>query len=287
MLYGIDISSHQKYLTVTQAHPRDFVIIKVTGGTWYENDTLNGVVDGTWRRQVAEARAAGFAIGFYHYAFEGVVPSNPLLEANFFLSKVRNVIQPGDIVCLDFEEPDAHGNLSAWALIWLQEVEAALGFLPFFYSYPNYLETRFLNAPELARYPLWLARYYTPYADYPWPQVPAPWQRIAIWQYGGGSPSDVWDRNIFDGTLEQFLDLGKPRVVAPQKPPVLPAEEEEVTVTSSINAKGETIVTLNFHGVAEEILGVNLQDVGVSVRNGTALYDRSVFQNKSQKWNKR
>jgi GH25 family lysozyme M1 (1,4-beta-N-acetylmuramidase) len=67
---------------------------------------------------------------------------------------------------------------------------------------------------ELAAYPLWYARYYTPEAMQPWPATPGQWPNIAIWQFSGGRDvpgiPNATDDNLTPLTREQLLALGKP-----------------------------------------------------------------------------
>lgn len=59
-------------------------------------------------------------------------------------------------------------------------------------------------------------------------------------------------------------------------------------VTVNINERGETVLSINFGGVATEVLGVNVVDAGVSVKGADgATYDRSVQGNALGDWNRR
>lgn len=201
----IDISSHQPVINWGQvATNYAGAIVKCTGGTDYANPK--------YAEQIAGARAAGMLAGHYHFAHEGAAQSNPLEEAHWFLTHAD--VQPGDTVWLDIEEAKATGDLSGWALAWLGAVEVALGFTPGIYSYPDYIVTRKLGTPLLARFPLWFARYYTPEAMQPWPATPGKWTRITMWQFSGGRDvpgiPNATDDNLFDGDRAALVALGKP-----------------------------------------------------------------------------
>ena len=92
---GIDISNHQKGVNLKNYKNQGFevCIIKATEGKSYISPTLD--------EQFKEAKAAGFKVGFYHFANNN---SSPETQANFFksiISKYDYDIQP----CLDLETP--------------------------------------------------------------------------------------------------------------------------------------------------------------------------------------
>lgn len=206
MLRGIDVSSHQPTIDWGRvAVDYGFAIIKATGGAWYRNPE--------YAAQLAGARAAGLVVGHYHFAHEGEDPGpGAAAEADYFLAHAD--VRPGELVALDIEDTGVGGDLSGWALAWLERVGAALGCRPLLYSYPDYIRTRGLGTPALAAYPLWFASYRTPYAMQPWPSAPGRWGRIAIWQWSGGTavpgiPNDT-DDNLTGLTREGLIALGRP-----------------------------------------------------------------------------
>lgn len=211
MLRGIDISGHQASINWDALDPvrTAYVIIKATGGGTFVNSRYHD--------QVRQARAHGRLVGHYHYAheltFEAHQPQgrySPEQEADHFVDTID--YEPGDVVALDIEDPDAHGNLADWALRWLRRVEERLGVKPLVYTYPSYVTERGLGTTELAAYPLWQATYYIPYRDTPSPRPLGQWEKWTIWQWSGGTPVAgivfPTDENVFDGTREEFLMLG-------------------------------------------------------------------------------
>jgi hypothetical protein len=59
-------------------------------------------------------------------------------------------------------------------------------------------------------------------------------------------------------------------------------------VRGYINALGEAVLEINFGGNAVRVLGVNVQDAGITVQNATdEVYDDSVQRNEFQPWVKR
>jgi len=244
MLRGIDISSHQPQINwpVVAAAGNTFAVVKCTGGDSYANPIYHD--------QIAGARAAGLIVGHYHFAHEGENPGpGPGAEAAYFLAHAD--VQPGEFVALDIEDTGVTGDLSGWALTWLDTVEQALGFPPFIYSFPDYIKTRNLGTLALAAYPLWYARYWSPYATQPQPQVPGNWPKITIWQWSGGThvagiPNDT-DENLFDGDRAALVALGKPGLAPP--PPatsiVTPASDWGPGSKGRIVHRAETIIVIN------------------------------------------
>lgn len=197
VLQGVDVSNYQGPSVDWAAVAKSgisFAICKRTEGMDY--------VDPTFDRNYAAARTAGLVPGSYHFAH----PANdPAKEAAFFLSHLP-ALQPGDLVALDLEI--GTGNLSAWALVWLETVERALGFPPLFYSYPAFI-AQSINDPALAKYPLWLA-------DYSAGGLAncGPWPVVALRQYGStahvaGIPGNV-DGDELARDLAGLKALGKP-----------------------------------------------------------------------------
>lgn len=91
-LNGIDISDYQRGINLA-AVPADFVIVKVTQGTWY--------VSGDWRRQAQQTQSTGKLLGLYHY-IEG---SDPNAQADYFLFQARGYLGKAPIF-LDWEGQD-------------------------------------------------------------------------------------------------------------------------------------------------------------------------------------
>lgn len=80
-LHVIDIASWQKGIIPSQTSA-DAVIIKVTGGTHYENPY--------WRQWADDVLKSGKLLGLYHYAVEQEAGPQAKAEAEFFLGKVKD-----------------------------------------------------------------------------------------------------------------------------------------------------------------------------------------------------
>lgn len=203
-LLGIDISSLQPntdWQQVAQTH--QFAFIKATEGSGYPNPQFG--------RDWAGARAAGVIRGCYHFARPDL-GNTAQAEADYFLSVV-GPLSPGDLLALDLEVGD--GDLSGWALAWLQRVEQRTGYKPFLYSYPNFISTRGLGTSALAAYPLWYASYQAN-----WPPLPGRWSSVTLWQHSDNvtvaGVAGIVDESYSTLTADQLRALGKPAPVAVQ-----------------------------------------------------------------------
>ena len=128
--------------------------------------------DATFKANWSALGSAGVVRGAYHFARPDA--SSGASQANMFLSCLSDV-NPRDLLVLDIEE--GSGNLSGWALEFLQTIERTTGALPWVYSYGPFLRQS-VTDPGLARYPLWLAAY----QSRP-PAPPKPWGNWRLWQH--------------------------------------------------------------------------------------------------------
>lgn len=98
MIHGYDVSNWQPaqfpLSDTINKKPIDFVIIKVTQGTGYENPK--------WVQQRDWARSNGLSVGYYHFGETGRV----VAQADYFLSRL-GPLQPGEHLWFDWEtNPD-------------------------------------------------------------------------------------------------------------------------------------------------------------------------------------
>lgn len=147
VLYIIDIASWQAGIVPSNTNA-DAVIIKVTGGTHYENPY--------WKQWADNVLASGKLLGLYHYAVENENNPKAQAEAEFFLNKVKNYI--GKFIPVLDWEADACNLPSSWACKWLDIVAEKTGATPWFYGYANNINnTDYSIIAE--KYPLWMASY--------------------------------------------------------------------------------------------------------------------------------
>lgn len=176
-LVGIDIASWQEGI-VPSATESDFVIIKVTGGTHYENPF--------WRQWADDVINSGKRLAFYHYAVESEDNPNARAEAEFFLSKIGDYI--GKFIPVLDWEADALELPASWAREWLDIVAERTGSTPWFYGYAsNVNSTDYSTIAE--KYPLWMASYLSKYAGGGFVENPdqlwgfGNWSDITAYQY--------------------------------------------------------------------------------------------------------
>lgn len=184
---GIDISSYQAELNAGIV-PSDFVIIKATEGTNYINPT--------WEEQAGQVIQTNKLLGFYHFASTG----NPIAEADFFISVVKNYIGKAVIV-LDFEAEaiNAWGNVGARQ--FLNRVKEKTGINPMIYMSAEV--TRQFNWSIISSTnPLWVAQYAsmnpTGYQSEPWTDGKGygAWSSAAIHQYSSAGSLANWNGNL-------------------------------------------------------------------------------------------
>ena len=118
-LHAIDISSHQAGLVPSEINA-DVVIIKVSGGTHYENPY--------WQHWAEDVLESGKLLGLYHYAVEK--EENPVAarEAAFFLKKVKKY--KGQYIPILDWEADALSLPASWPKEWLDIVARETGATP-------------------------------------------------------------------------------------------------------------------------------------------------------------
>lgn len=190
--HGIDISSHQGGLNIA-AIWADFVIVKVSEGTGYENPF--------WRAQAEATLAAGKRLGLYHFANDEDAGE----QARFFLDRAKAYAGRATF-WLDWEA-DAVGLGPGPALAFLNQVAAETGSTPGFYTYQNVLSS-FDWSAVAARFPLWVAGgpeysdYGRSYSDPPVPNVP---------YWGGGALVHQYTEDGYLPGYSSHLDLDRLR----------------------------------------------------------------------------
>lgn len=190
--HGIDISSHQGGLNIA-AIWADFVIVKVTEGTGYENPF--------WRAQAEATLAAGKRLGLYHFANDEDAGE----QARFFLDQAKGYAGRATF-WLDWEA-DAVGLGPGPALAFLNQVAAETKSTPGFYTYQNVLSS-FDWSAVAARFPLWVAGgpdysdYGRSYSDPPVPNVP---------YWGGGALVHQYTEDGYLPGYSSHLDLDRLR----------------------------------------------------------------------------
>jgi GH25 family lysozyme M1 (1,4-beta-N-acetylmuramidase) len=197
-LDGIDVSYHQGAIDWTQvaAAGKRFAFVRATAGTL--------TADTAYAANRAGARAAGLAVGSYHFANPDTAPNDATNEASWFLQNAT--IMSGDLIpVLDFEVSNGldPASLTAWAQAWLAQVSAATGVRPIIYTTPNFWATSMADTDWFARNGysvLWIANWTTAIQ----PTVPAGGWGGSGWTFWQHSSAGVVPGIIGPVDLDRF-----------------------------------------------------------------------------------
>lgn len=187
MIKGIDISHHNKWqIFPKKGQPQinfakhDFIIMKATEGRTYVDPCMEQYINLLGEDQL---------YGFYHFAR----PENNSAEeeARHFCNTI-GIYGENAILVLDWEAKATSCPIE-WAVKWCNEVEKVYGKKPLIYCSSWY--TKKLQPLLENNNGLWVAHYTK--NKKPTVHTYPTW---AMWQYS----SDPYDKNIFNGSREQF-----------------------------------------------------------------------------------
>ncbi len=171
VISGIDVSAWQGEIDWQQVYQSgvEIAIIRSSEGS--------SVIDSQFERNYTGAKAAGVAVGFYHF-MTASTPEEARAQADFFL----RVIDGKTPECLLALDVGADGSLSgeqltAIALAFLERVESQSGLRAMLYTDAYAARARF--GAELARYPIWVANY-----GVRQPEANGKWASWVGFQYG-------------------------------------------------------------------------------------------------------
>jgi lysozyme len=199
---GIDVSYHQGVIDWAQvaAAGKRFAFVRATAGTL--------TADSAYAANRYGARAAGLAVGSYHFANPDRAFNDAGNEASWFLRNAA--IASGDLVpVLDFETANGldPAALTAWAQTWLSQVTAATGVRPIIYTTPKFWRTSMADTDWFARNGysvLWIAH---------WTGSSEPWVPAGGWggTGWGGNGWSFWQHSSA-GTvpgISGYVDLDR------------------------------------------------------------------------------
>lgn len=243
-LNGIDISSWQDDLVVSNMGSCDFIIVKATGGAGYKNECFE--------RHANDTLATGKLLGCYHYARDRGYEGSAEAEADHFINAFRPYIGKA-IPFLDWEA-DALNLGVAWAKAWLDRVKAKTGVTPGIYTSKSVCFA--YDWSSVAKtYPLWVAQYpnyeETGFLSEPWTDGWdfGTWDSPLIFQYTGTGRipgySGHLDLDLFYGSKVDWQRLCK---AAGSK------EEGETMAISRANVAAqimEHLCTCSLHGYSQ------------------------------------
>lgn len=207
---AIDVSQWQGNINWNQVDA-PIAIIKISGGD------AGLYYDSKANQNYYSAKAAGKAVGMYHFAGGG----DPYQEADFFLNGC-SPFEPNDVFVLDWEitHPDPVG----WCKAFIQRCIERTGVKPLIYLNQSTIFAYDWTPVVNQDVGLWVAHWgYTPDQDVPikW------WMTYVLHQYSSrgrvpGIIGDV-DLNEWFGSVDQFRAYGFKAAPAPiqdVKPPV-------------------------------------------------------------------
>jgi lysozyme len=198
-IHGIDVSRHQddidwkevKMMQVKQVKI-GFAFIKATEGL--------GNVDGSFRRNWANARREGMPRGAYHFF---IASKSGKAQAENFIETVS--LQKGDLPpVLDIETVNgtSAADIRQRAKDWLQLVEQHYKVRPLIYTNVGFYTN--ILGKEFDEYPLWIAHYLVKDR----PRIERHWD---LWQHnetGHVNGIDAYvDFNVFNGDSAAFRKL--------------------------------------------------------------------------------
>jgi lysozyme len=155
---GIDVSYHQGAIDWGRVAGagKAFAFVRASAGTL--------TADPAYSTNRSGARAAGLAVGSYHFGNPDAAANDAMNEARWFLQNAT--IRSGDLVpVLDLEVSNGLGAaaLAAWAQTWLSEVTRATGVRPVIYTTPNFWSGSMANTDWFAQngFRVWVAHWTT------------------------------------------------------------------------------------------------------------------------------
>ncbi|MCH4180956.1 MAG: hypothetical protein LKF78_06700, partial [Atopobiaceae bacterium] len=210
---GIDIASYQSSMN-TSGVSADFIIVKATQGTGYNNPYASS--------QLSGAVSAGKGVGLYHYAEGGDAVS----EADHFVARARSLGVLGSaVLALDWEGGDnatfGSGSDVSWCSTFLNRVYQTTGVRALLYV-SKAVTSEYNWSSVSSSYGLWVAQYadmdsHSGYQSDPWTDGNGygSWSSPTIFQYssttyvsGYGSQVDV---DKFYGDLSYWKYLAGAR----------------------------------------------------------------------------
>jgi GH25 family lysozyme M1 (1,4-beta-N-acetylmuramidase) len=200
---GIDVSEFQNTIDWSQVQQAGvkFAFIRATDGTTIQ--------DTNFVQNWQGAEKAGIPVAAYHYFTTTSAVSTQITN---FCSQLK-LVDKGDMPpILDVEDPTQFSKFTpaqsvAMVQQWLDGVQAQTGVQPMLYMSSSFSGSVLGNAPQLAKYKLWVADYTTA----PQPIVPQPWTNWNFWQYAdNGQVAGITggvDMDYFNGST---LPIPKP-----------------------------------------------------------------------------
>jgi lysozyme len=170
LLLAVDTSMYQGAVDwpKVKAAGVSVAICKASEGTTWQ--------DSTYFDHMNKARAAGLAVGPYHFfrpRDDGGVQADHFLQTAGWNDAWCSPAL--DMEVMDGVSPPA---VLARAGAWCERVEKATGRIPIIYTSPNFWRNLLGNPTNWTRHPLWISHY-----GVAAPDIPGGWTDYALWQY--------------------------------------------------------------------------------------------------------
>lgn len=225
---AIDVSVWQGMIDFKKV-PQPIVIIKVSGG---DGKTTPLYFDAKAAVNYRNAKAAGKAVGLYHFAGAG----DPIKEADKFIAACSPLAKD-DVLILDWEVN--HKDPDTWCSTFINRVKAKSGVTSLMYMNTSTENSISWSKTRATGAGLWIADYrFSPEANVPIKH----WPFYAMHQYSSSGKvagiSGNVDMNVFFGTVTQFKKYGYKEIVSVKPAPKPIAQPPTAPVTS--NPKGTT-----------------------------------------------
>lgn len=226
--FGIDVSHHNGLINwkkVAKGSKPLFVYVKATEGAGY--------VDKDYTRNITEARKEGLKVGSYHF-FR--MTSGAHAQFRNFINTVGDKKQ--DLIpMVDIETTDGRSRRAVLdsLKVFLNLLERHYGVRPLIYSHNSHYND--ICAPELNKYPLYIARYH-----YKEPAIKGK-GTYTIWQYSetgriDGIPERVDLARFHSGSSVKNILLGKNKIKPQKKPNDKGKGKKKTTKRSNASKKG-------------------------------------------------
>lgn len=193
---GIDVSAWQRVIDWTEVYKSGVRIAMIRAS---EGDNFT---DPYLERNYAGAKAAGVAVGFYHFC-TATTEAEAVAQADYFVSVVADKT-PDCLLALDYGGGSklSDETLTSCAMAFLARVEEKSGWGVMLYTDAWAAKARF--GAELSKYPIWVANY-----GVTEPEANGKWSAWVGFQYSDrGSVSgidgrvdlDQYTRQVYQGT---------------------------------------------------------------------------------------
>ena len=221
LIKGIDVSIIQGNI--------DFKAVAATGVQFVvcRCGVGNGGIDSLYKKNIANAKAAGLKVMAYHFIYPlPPLASQPLRDPKAQAQMHVNAAG-GELAACDLEWPAPQdwakwgctaAQIVQWSIDYLEAYEALSGIRPIVYTYPYFAQA--IKLPDWfgEKYKLWIASYQagTPF-------IPHPWTDWVMWQDSGGTGPNA--QHLPNGApvdgdkMKDLADLWPAEAPAPEPDP--------------------------------------------------------------------